>query len=189
MRYTAKHNQADVGARKIRPFAQLIRGRNVDDALEQLRYIPNRGAKHLAAVVKSAVGNAEDRGCQNIDELVVTEARIDDAPMFKRIRPRARGTAFMIKRRMSHIIVALTDYEDLHPEAADVDYATGGNQPALITTPVSVTNSGDDAPAEGDAGHQDEEKAPTTQEVQEPDGDDAPAAEGNDVSKSDESNK
>ena len=109
MRYTAKHKQADVGARKIRPFAQLIRGRNVDDALEQLRYIPNRGAKQLAAVLKSAIGNAEDRGCQNIDELVVSEARIDDAPMFKRIRPRARGTAFMIKRRMSHIIVSVND--------------------------------------------------------------------------------
>ena len=201
MRYTAKHKQADVGARKIRPFATLIRGRNVDDALEQLRYIPNRGAKQLAAVIKSAVGNAEEQGCQSIDDLIVTEARIDDGPMFKRIRPRARGTAFMIKRRMSHIIVSLNDYEDIHPEGHFPESASTNNdyadeQPALTTTAPAemATSSSDDdenTPAkagEGDTGHQgEEEKAPSPNEEQQPDGDDnAPAAEGEEVPKSDE---
>jgi large subunit ribosomal protein L22 len=49
---------------------------------------------------------------------VVTECRIDGAPMFKRIRPRARGTAFGIKRRMAHIIVTLTDVESLEEAMA-----------------------------------------------------------------------
>lgn len=109
MMYTAKHRYCDVSARKIRPFAQLIRGKNVDEALEALRFHPNRGARMLEAVVKSALGNAEDLGCRNLDELVVSEARVDGAPMFKRMRPRARGTAFLIKRRLSHLVITLTD--------------------------------------------------------------------------------
>src|ERR1041385_3996964 len=111
MFYKAKHRYSDVSPRKMRPFAQLIRGKNVDEAIEQLRFLPNRGARLIEAVVKSAIGNAEDQGCRNLDELVVTECRIDGGPMFKRMQPRARGTAFMIKRRLSHIVVTLTDME------------------------------------------------------------------------------
>lgn len=109
MIYRAKHRYADVTARKLRPFAQLVRGKNVDEALEALRFLPNRGARQLEAVIKSAIGNAEDQGCRNLEDLIITECRIDDGPMYKRIRPRARGTAFMIKKRLSHIVVAVTD--------------------------------------------------------------------------------
>jgi large subunit ribosomal protein L22 len=113
MIYKAKHKYADVAPRKMRPFAQHVRGKNADEALEQLRFFPNRGARLIEAVIKSAIGNAEDKGCRNLDDLVVTECRIDGAPMFKRIRPRARGTAFPIKRRLAHIIVTLTDVAEL----------------------------------------------------------------------------
>ena len=109
MQYKATHRFADTGPRKIRQYADLIRGRNADEALQLLRFYHNRGAKLLEAVVKSAIGNADDRECPNLDDLVVTEARVDGAPMFKRIQPRARGTAFQIKRRLSHIIVTLSD--------------------------------------------------------------------------------
>lgn len=112
MNYTAKHRFADVSARKIRPFANMVRGRNVDEALELLRFVPNRGAKQLAAVIRSALGNADDRECQNLDELVVRECRVDGGPMYKRIQPRARGTAFQIKRRLSHIVVTLAEPQD-----------------------------------------------------------------------------
>jgi large subunit ribosomal protein L22 len=81
----------------------------VDEALQLLRFYHNRGAKQLEAVVKSALANADDQDCQNLDDLVITEARVDGGPMFKRIQPRARGTAFGIKRRLSHIVVTLTD--------------------------------------------------------------------------------
>ena len=111
MFYQAKHRFADVGPRKMRPFAQLIRGKNVDEAIEALRFYHNRGARLIEAVVKSAFGNAEDQNCQNLEELVVHEVRIDGGPMFKRIQPRARGTAFGIKRRLSHIVVTLADME------------------------------------------------------------------------------
>jgi large subunit ribosomal protein L22 len=113
MIYTATHRFADVTARKMRPFAQLVRGKNVDEALEQLRFRPNRGARLIEAVIKSAVGNAEDKGCRHIDDLVVTVCRIDDGPMYKRIQPRARGTAFSILKRLAHIHVTVTDMEAL----------------------------------------------------------------------------
>ena len=135
MIYRAKHRYADVSARKIRPFAQLVRGKNVDEALEALRFVPNRGAKQLAEVLKSAVGNAEEQGCRNLDDLVVTEARVDGGPMFKRIRPRARGTAFGIKRRLSHIVVALTDFDALEEAAA----AAAAPAPAT-SAPAPSTN-------------------------------------------------
>src|SRR5436305_3158139 len=111
MEYRAKHRYADMSAQKVRPFATLIRGRPADEALELLRYLPNKSARLLEAVLKSALGNAEDRGARDIDELVVVESRVDGAPMMKRIMPRARGTAYPIKRRYSHIRITLSDLE------------------------------------------------------------------------------
>jgi large subunit ribosomal protein L22 len=61
----------------------------------------------LEKVIRSALGNAEQKQASGLDDLVVVDARVDEGPMFKRIRPRARGMAFGIKRRMSHIKVAL----------------------------------------------------------------------------------
>jgi large subunit ribosomal protein L22 len=112
MEYRARHRFADMSARKVRPFATLVRGRNVDEALELLRFLPNKSARLLEAVIKSALGNAEDKGARHLEDLVVSEARVDGGPMMKRIMPRARGTAYPIKRRLAHIIVALSDEQE-----------------------------------------------------------------------------
>ena len=112
MEYKASHRYADMSARKVRAFATLIRGRPADEALELLRFLPNKSARLLEQVLKSALGNAEDRGARNIEDLVVVESCIDGGPMMKRIMPRARGTAYMIKRRYSHIRLTLSDLED-----------------------------------------------------------------------------
>ena len=142
MRYTAKHRFADVGPRKIRLFADLIRGKNVDEALQLLRFYPNRGAKLLMAVVQSAYGNADHEEHPDPDDLVVAECRVDGAPMFKRIQPRARGTAFQIKRRMSHIIVTLADPEDLMPpEMPELD-TTAAPTADATTAPATETPAG-----------------------------------------------
>ncbi|MFL5339692.1 MAG: 50S ribosomal protein L22 [Gemmataceae bacterium] len=111
MEYRAKHRHSDMSARKVRPFAAMIRGKTADEATQMLRFLPNRSARLLEAVLKSALGNAEDRGARNIEDLIVAEARVDDGPMLKRIMPRARGTAYPIKKRLSHIIVTLADEE------------------------------------------------------------------------------
>ncbi len=107
MAYDAVHRYARISARKVRPLADMIRGKYADEALDILRYQPQRGARLLEKVLRSALGNAEDRRAASIGDLVVVDARIDEGPMFKRIRPRARGMAFGIKKRMSHIRVSL----------------------------------------------------------------------------------
>jgi len=112
MEYKAIHRYADASARKVRPFAKLIRGRAADEALELLRFLPNKSARLLESVVKSALGNAEDKGARNLDDLVVIESRVDGGPIMKRIMPRARGTAYPIKRRYSHIHITLSDLEE-----------------------------------------------------------------------------
>lgn len=109
MRYTAKLRYADVTARKLRPIADVIRGKSADEALETLRFLPNRGARLIESVLKSAVGNAEDRGVRNVDDLLVVESRVDGGPIMKRFMPRARGMATPIKKRFSHIVIAVDD--------------------------------------------------------------------------------
>ena len=118
MAFRASHRHARISARKVRPLADLIRGKFADEALDILRYQPQRGARLLEKVLRSALGNAQDPDQNpgrtvNIDNLVVTDARVDQGPMFKRIRPRARGMAYMIRKRTSHIHVALEDIENL----------------------------------------------------------------------------
>jgi large subunit ribosomal protein L22 len=115
MEFTAKHRFADMGPRKIREFAQLIRGKMADEALELLRFYPNKGARLLEQVLKSAMGNAEDRGARDKDELLVIESRIDGGPIMKRFMPRARGSAYPIKRRYCHIVVTVSDMQEETP--------------------------------------------------------------------------
>ncbi|MCL4153909.1 UNVERIFIED_CONTAM: hypothetical protein GTU68_013784 [Idotea baltica] len=85
----------------------MICGMSVQEGLEALKYVPNRGARFLEKVLKSAAANAEDRGARNVDNLPIVECRVDGGPMFKRLQPRARGMAFQIRRRFAHIHVAI----------------------------------------------------------------------------------
>lgn len=133
MEYRAIHRYADMSARKVRPFADLIRGKSVDEALQLLKFVPNRGARLVECVVKSAMGNAEDRGQRDPEDLIVSEARIDDAPMFKRIMPRARGTAYPILRRICHIHVSIA--EEI------VEEKTTSTAPIQVTTPATPATS------------------------------------------------
>src|SRR5438445_13716529 len=76
MEYKARHRFADMSARKVRPFATLIRGRHADEALELLRFLPNKSARPLEQGRKSALGNAEERGARNLDDRFVLECRV-----------------------------------------------------------------------------------------------------------------
>lgn len=107
MAYTATHKHARISARKVRSMANLIRGKHADEALDILKFMPHRGARLLEKVLKSALGNAEDRRAASVQNLVVVDARVDGGPMFKRIKPVSRGQAYMIKRRTAHIKVSL----------------------------------------------------------------------------------
>ena len=103
----ATHRFARISATKVRPFADMIRGMTVQEGLEALKYVPNRGARFLEKVLRSAAANAEDRGARNVDKLPIVDCRVDGGPMFKRLRPRARGMAFVVRRRFAHIHVAI----------------------------------------------------------------------------------
>jgi large subunit ribosomal protein L22 len=118
MAMQAIHRGARMSSRKVRLVADLVRGKYADEALSILKYQPQRGARMLEKVLQSAVGNAQDPN-QNegrsyrVEDLVVTDVQVGPGPMFKRVRPRARGMAFMIKKRTCHITVGLTPIDEL----------------------------------------------------------------------------
>ena len=107
--YRATHRFARISVRKVRPLLDLIRGHYADDALDVLKYMPHRGARLIEQVLKSAMANAEDKGVRNVNDLLVDVAQGDGGPMFKRLMPRARGMAYLIRRRSSHIAIALSN--------------------------------------------------------------------------------
>jgi large subunit ribosomal protein L22 len=107
MAYESTHRFAKISPRKVRPLADLIRGKSADKALEILRFQPHRGARLLEKVLRSAMANAEDLRAPNLHALAVVDVRVDGGPMFKRMQPKSRGMASILKKRMSHIRVAL----------------------------------------------------------------------------------
>jgi large subunit ribosomal protein L22 len=110
-KYKASHRFARTSVRKLHPILDLIRGKYADDAMDILKYLPHRGARMIEQVLKSAMANAEDAGVRNVGDLIVADARGDGGPMFKRLMPRARGMAYLIRRRSSHITIGLGDLE------------------------------------------------------------------------------
>jgi large subunit ribosomal protein L22 len=112
--YHATHRFARISVRKVRPLLDLVRGHFADDALDVLKYMPHRGARLVEQVLKSAMANAEEKGVRNVGELVVSDARGDGGPMFKRLMPRARGMAYLIRRRTAHIAIGLSTLADYH---------------------------------------------------------------------------
>jgi len=105
--YRAVHKFATISAQKVRIFADLIRGKYADEAMTLLSCYPNRGARMLEKVLKSAMHNAEDLRAPSIDDLRIVEVRVDGGPMQRRWRAGSRGVSSVIKIRSSHIHVVL----------------------------------------------------------------------------------
>jgi len=101
-----------IAPRKARIVIDLIRGKNVNEALGILRYTPNKGSKIIEKVLKSAIANAENNNDMRRDELVISKAYVDEGPTLKRFRPRAQGRASRIRKRTSHITVMLREREE-----------------------------------------------------------------------------
>lgn len=100
-----------IAPRKVRIVADLIRGKDIDDALAILRFTPKRGAVILEKVLRSAVANAENNFDMNVDNLFVSTCFVDQGPTLKRIHPRSRGQAFSILKHTSHITVIVKEKE------------------------------------------------------------------------------
>lgn len=96
---------------KVNFICNEIRGKNVDDALSILKFTPKRGAKVLEKVLNSAIANAENNFNLDRDNLIVMEAYANDGPRMKRFRPKAKGMAYPIVKRSSHIGVVVKERE------------------------------------------------------------------------------
>src|SRR5574341_1716372 len=101
----AKH--VSISPLKVRRALAGLRGLPVAEAEARLRIAPDLASKAVAKVLKSAVANAENNHELDADELVVTRAFADRAPVAKRVVPRARGRADVIRKRSSHITVVV----------------------------------------------------------------------------------
>ncbi len=98
-----------VSPQKARLVIDLIRGKDVDEALTLLDLSSKAISKDIAKLVRSATANAENTKELDVDSLYVKSAFVDQGPMAKRMRPRAMGRGNVIKRRSSHITVVLAE--------------------------------------------------------------------------------
>jgi large subunit ribosomal protein L22 len=108
MEYKASHRFARIAPRKARLVADLIRGRSVDDAMVQLQMSKKRAAWYIKAVLQSAIANAEEQEA-TVQNLFISESRVDEGPTIKRFQPKDRGRAHPINKRTSHIHIAVDE--------------------------------------------------------------------------------
>jgi large subunit ribosomal protein L22 len=101
-----------MSAFKVRPVLDLIRGRDLEDAQDILRFSERDAARAVAKLLASAVANAENNDAQSPDELYVSACFADEATTMKRWRPRARGRATRIRKRTCHITVVVSRLSD-----------------------------------------------------------------------------
>jgi large subunit ribosomal protein L22 len=101
-----------VSPQKARLVVDLIRGKNVGEALGILRFTKKRATGEIARVLHSAIANAEQKSENvDVDRLVVSKAYVDDGPRQKRIRPAPMGRAYRYQRRTSHITLVVEEAE------------------------------------------------------------------------------
>ena len=110
MAWTSTYKYARISARKVRLIVDMIRGRDVDEALNILRFTPNRAAPMISKVLTSAVANANEAEA-DVETLYVKEARVDEGPTIKRFHPKDRGRAHSIRKRTSHITLVVEQDE------------------------------------------------------------------------------
>ena len=94
--------------RKCRRVVDLVRGMDVQQALDQLRFQPQAASEPVAKVVASAAANAEHNHQLDRTRLYISQAYVDEGPTLKRFRPRAQGRAYRIRKRTSHITVVVS---------------------------------------------------------------------------------
>ena len=104
---------------KLKPVADLVRGKDLNEALTILKFTPGKGSELIEKVVKSAAANAENNHDMNLDDLYVAEINANQGPTMKRWRAGAQGRAGMILKRTSHIYVTLKEKPAKKPAKAE----------------------------------------------------------------------
>ena len=111
MEITARAKQVRISPRKMRLVIDLVRGKDVNEALAILRFTPNKAAHDIYKVIRSAQASAENNYDLDPDDLYVKRIYADDGPTYKRWRPRARGRVNQILKRTSHLTVVVAEKE------------------------------------------------------------------------------
>jgi large subunit ribosomal protein L22 len=109
MEVSAKLRYARLSPQKTRLVVDMVRGKKVQDALNILKFSPQRPADIVAKLVRSAIANAEQKGVADVDQLYVKTVFVDQGPVLKRFMPRAQGRATRIRKPTSHITVVLDE--------------------------------------------------------------------------------
>jgi large subunit ribosomal protein L22 len=107
----AQARYSHMGPRKARRVIDLVRGMKATDALDVLRFDPHAASEDVYKVLASAIANAEHNEHLDRDSLWISEAFVDEGPTLKRFRPRAQGRAYRVRKRTSHITVAVESRE------------------------------------------------------------------------------
>ena len=100
---------ARISARKVKIVADLIRGKDVEEALAIVKFTPKASSEIIEKLLKSAIANAENNNGMNRDNLYIAACYADKGPTMKRVRPRAQGRAYRIEKRMSNITIVLDE--------------------------------------------------------------------------------
>ena len=109
MEASAKLKYARLSPQKARLVVDMVRGKAVQDALNILKFSPQKPAGIVADLVRSAIANAEQKGVSDVDRLFVKAINVDQGPVLKRFMPRAQGRATKIRKPTSHITVVLDE--------------------------------------------------------------------------------
>lgn len=109
METAAKLRFSRISPQKTRLVADQIRGMRAEQALQLLSFSPKKGAAIVKKVLESAIANAEHNDGADIDELKVSRIQVDEGPVLKRMRARAKGRANRILKRTSHITVVVAE--------------------------------------------------------------------------------
>ncbi|MBT6324440.1 MAG: 50S ribosomal protein L22 [Bdellovibrionales bacterium] len=110
MAIVVKNSKFTVAPRKVRLVCDLIREKKASDALKTLRFCEKKDiALMLTKLINSGLTIANDSGKYDIDNLVISELYANEGPTLKRVQPRAQGRAFRIRKRTSHITLALKE--------------------------------------------------------------------------------
>ena len=110
MPFEAKHRFARIAPRKARLVMDMIRGRDVEDAITLLKFAKQRSSILIEKVIRSAVANAiEQDTTVRRNALFVAKAWVDPGPIMKRFQPKDRGKAYAIQKKTSHLVVVVDE--------------------------------------------------------------------------------
>ena len=100
---------ARISSRKVKIVADLIRGKDVNEALSIVKFTPKASSEVIEKILKSAIANAENNHEMKAENLYVDEIYANQGPTLKRIRPAAKGSAVRIRKRTSHITIVVKE--------------------------------------------------------------------------------